>query len=75
MKIKTTGTIVKATGAIIEVRLDTSSAIVQAYVRGKMRRSNIKVVERDRVEVEIDPLNPKLVIIVKRLNNSTVESV
>ena len=52
---------IKMEGIVIEVlpgsmyRVDVSGHLITAYLGGKMKQNKIKVVEGDRVEVEMTP--------------------
>jgi translation initiation factor IF-1 len=52
---------IKMEGTVIEVlpgsmyRVDVSGHLITAYLGGKMKQNKIKVVEGDRVEVEMTP--------------------
>ena len=52
---------IKMEGTVIEVlpgsmyRVDLSGHLITAYLGGKMKQNKIKVVEGDRVEVEMTP--------------------
>jgi translation initiation factor IF-1 len=54
--MKMTGKVTEVLGnAMFRVKLESSDHLVTAYVGGKMRKFGIKIIEGDKVQLEMSP--------------------
>jgi translation initiation factor IF-1 len=54
--MKMTGTVLEALGnAMFRVKIDHSEHLVTAYIGGKLRQNEIKIIEGDKVTLEVSP--------------------
>ena len=62
------GTVIETLkGAMFRVLLDDNETIVLANISGKMRLHYIRVLVGDRVQVQMDPYDPRRGRVIKRL--------
>lgn len=54
--MKMSGTVLEALGnAMFRVKIDNSEHLVTAYIGGKLRKNEIKIIEGDKVTLEVSP--------------------
>lgn len=54
--MKMSGTVLEALGnAMFRVKVENSEHLVTAYLGGKLRQNEIKIIEGDRVTLEVSP--------------------
>jgi translation initiation factor IF-1 len=54
--MKMTGVVLEALGnAMFRVKVDNSEHLVTAYIGGKLRQNEIKILEGDKVTLEVSP--------------------
>jgi translation initiation factor IF-1 len=54
--MKMTGTVLETLGnAMFRVKVDNSEHLVTAYIGGKLRQNEIKIIEGDKVTLEVSP--------------------
>lgn len=54
--MKMTGTVTEALGnAMFRVKIDNSEHLVTAYIGGRLRQNEIKIIEGDKVTLEVSP--------------------
>lgn len=69
--IEVEGTVIQVLpNVMFRVELDKSGAVILAHSSGNMKRNFIKVIEGDRVKVEMSPYDLTRGRISKRLNRS-----
>lgn len=53
--LEVTGTVIECLKGKFRVQLDETNSVVLAHLGGKMRKNYIRVVNGDRVKVEVSP--------------------
>lgn len=54
--MKMSGVVLEALGnAMFRVKIDNSEHLVTAYIGGKLRQNEIKIIEGDKVTLEVSP--------------------
>jgi len=54
--MKMTGIVLEALGnAMFRVKIDNSEHLVTAYIGGRLRQNEIKIIEGDKVTLEVSP--------------------
>lgn len=54
--MKMTGIVLEALGnAMFRVKIENSEHLVTAYIGGKLRQNEIKIIEGDKVTLEVSP--------------------
>lgn len=54
--MKMTGVVLEALGnAMFRVKIENSEHLVTAYIGGKLRQNEIKIIEGDKVTLEVSP--------------------
>ncbi|UFX82857.1 translation initiation factor IF-1 [Candidatus Absconditicoccus praedator] len=57
-------------GGDYQIKIDDMDMVVKAYASGKIKKNNIKIIEGDRVQVELNEYDPQKGRIIYRSNIS-----